>query len=174
LSCNGAGGVPPVTLAEITLNGAGGLDFYDVSLVDGFNVPAQVRKDLGQSTTNIKFLCYEFTLSFLKLILYKQDGRSMLCSSEYGDEHSDCIAFREFVHSLTISSILRKNSLPNGLFRDVIKLHSSLHCATWLTNSNTVLPEKITDRQLVKKLPIFYGIGTFIFVFARAQYLSLS
>ena len=43
LSCNGAGGVPPVTLAEITLNGAGGKDFYDVSLVDGFNVPAQVR-----------------------------------------------------------------------------------------------------------------------------------
>ena len=47
LECNGAGGVPPVTLAEITLNGAGGKDFYDVSLVDGFNVPVQVRKFLG-------------------------------------------------------------------------------------------------------------------------------
>ena len=47
MRCNGAGGVPPVTLAEITLNGAGGLDFYDVSLVDGFNVPVQVRKALG-------------------------------------------------------------------------------------------------------------------------------
>ena len=44
LQCNGAGGVPPVTLAEITLNGAGGKDFYDVSLVDGFNVPVKVRK----------------------------------------------------------------------------------------------------------------------------------
>jgi hypothetical protein len=47
LQCNGAGGIPPVTLAEITLNGAGGLDFYDVSLVDGFNVPARVSKFLG-------------------------------------------------------------------------------------------------------------------------------
>jgi hypothetical protein len=47
LQCNGAGGVPPVTLAEITLNGAGGNDFYDVSLVDGFNVPVQVRRFLG-------------------------------------------------------------------------------------------------------------------------------
>ena len=47
LECNGAGGIPPVTLAEITLNGAGGLDFYDVSLVDGFNVPVQVRRFLG-------------------------------------------------------------------------------------------------------------------------------
>nr|AGA16575.1 thaumatin-like protein 1 [Coptotermes formosanus] len=47
LSCNGAGGVPPVTLAEITLNGDSGLDFYDVSLVDGFNVPVQMRPTRG-------------------------------------------------------------------------------------------------------------------------------
>jgi hypothetical protein len=47
LQCNGAGGVPPVTLADIMLNGAGGKDFYDVSLVNGFNVPVQVRRFLG-------------------------------------------------------------------------------------------------------------------------------
>ncbi|XP_066996906.2 uncharacterized protein [Anabrus simplex] len=39
LKCNGAGGVPPVTLAEITLGGWGGNDFYDISNVDGFNIP---------------------------------------------------------------------------------------------------------------------------------------
>lgn len=38
LQCNGAGGQTPATLAEITL-GNGGTDFYDVSLVDGFNLP---------------------------------------------------------------------------------------------------------------------------------------
>ncbi|KAK9887276.1 hypothetical protein WA026_021585 [Henosepilachna vigintioctopunctata] len=38
LECNGAGGNPPATLAEIRLQGNAGLDFYDVSLVDGFNV----------------------------------------------------------------------------------------------------------------------------------------
>uniref|UniRef100_A0ACD5X1W7 Uncharacterized protein n=1 Tax=Avena sativa TaxID=4498 RepID=A0ACD5X1W7_AVESA len=32
------GGAPPVTLAEFTLGGADGKDFYDVSLVDGYNV----------------------------------------------------------------------------------------------------------------------------------------
>jgi len=47
LQCNSAGGVPPVTLAEITLNVGGGKDFYGVSLMDGFNVPVQVRKFLG-------------------------------------------------------------------------------------------------------------------------------
>ncbi|XP_057965971.1 thaumatin-like protein 1b [Malania oleifera] len=40
--CAGAGAKPPATLAEFTLNGAGGLDFYDVSLVDGYNVPMLV------------------------------------------------------------------------------------------------------------------------------------
>ncbi|KAG4993895.1 hypothetical protein JHK84_030844 [Glycine max] len=33
------GAKPPATLAEFTLNGADGLDFYDVSLVDGYNLP---------------------------------------------------------------------------------------------------------------------------------------
>eukprot|EP01018_Ginkgo_biloba_P014786 Gb_23481 [translate_table: standard] len=39
LKCDKAGGVPPVTLAEFTL---GDMDFYDVSLVDGYNVPLSV------------------------------------------------------------------------------------------------------------------------------------
>jgi hypothetical protein len=39
VECSGAGGEPPVTLAEFTLNGHGGQDYYDVSLVDGYNLP---------------------------------------------------------------------------------------------------------------------------------------
>jgi len=42
LKCNGAGGAPPATLAEFTLNGDGNKDFYDVSLVDGYNVPLKI------------------------------------------------------------------------------------------------------------------------------------
>ncbi|XP_021900444.1 thaumatin-like protein 1b isoform X2 [Carica papaya] len=42
VECEGAGAKPPATLAEFTLNGAGGLDFYDVSLVDGYNLPMLV------------------------------------------------------------------------------------------------------------------------------------
>ncbi|XP_038678436.1 thaumatin-like protein 1b isoform X1 [Tripterygium wilfordii] len=42
LACGGSGAKPPATLAEFTLNGAGGLDFYDVSLVDGYNLPVLV------------------------------------------------------------------------------------------------------------------------------------
>ncbi|KAL2649308.1 hypothetical protein R1flu_017436 [Riccia fluitans] len=42
LYCDGAGGIPPATLAEFTLDGYGSQDFYDVSLVDGYNVPLAI------------------------------------------------------------------------------------------------------------------------------------
>jgi Thaumatin family len=42
LQCNNVGGVPPKTLAEFTLQGDQGKDFYDISNVDGFNVPLSI------------------------------------------------------------------------------------------------------------------------------------
>jgi hypothetical protein len=35
-------GVPPATVAEWTLQGDGNKDFYDVSVVDGFNIPMSI------------------------------------------------------------------------------------------------------------------------------------
>ncbi|XP_018579527.1 pathogenesis-related protein 5-like [Anoplophora glabripennis] len=43
IECGGNGGAPPATLAEIKLKGHGGLDYYDISLVDGFNIPASIE-----------------------------------------------------------------------------------------------------------------------------------
>ncbi|KAK6928696.1 LOW QUALITY PROTEIN: Thaumatin family [Dillenia turbinata] len=40
LNCAGAGGAPPATLAEFTLNSP--VDFYDVSLVDGYNMKMSI------------------------------------------------------------------------------------------------------------------------------------
>ncbi|KAL6641639.1 hypothetical protein ACP70R_019820 [Stipagrostis hirtigluma subsp. patula] len=42
VQCGGGGAAPPATLAEFTLDGSGGLDFFDVSLVDGYNLPMLV------------------------------------------------------------------------------------------------------------------------------------
>nr|XP_025625418.1 thaumatin-like protein 1 [Arachis hypogaea] len=39
LECDGNGAAPPTSLFEITLDGANGQDFYDVSMVDGYNLP---------------------------------------------------------------------------------------------------------------------------------------
>ncbi|KAK9718330.1 Thaumatin family [Popillia japonica] len=43
LECAGNGGAPPASLVEIALRGWGGLDYYDISLVDGFNVKASIE-----------------------------------------------------------------------------------------------------------------------------------
>jgi hypothetical protein len=48
--CNGSGGKPPATLVEFTFAGFGGKDFYDVSLVDGFNLPMGVAPTAGTFT----------------------------------------------------------------------------------------------------------------------------
>ncbi|KAK6924494.1 Thaumatin family [Dillenia turbinata] len=43
IECNGAGANPPATLAEFTLGSGSSRDFYDVSLVDGYNLPMFVE-----------------------------------------------------------------------------------------------------------------------------------
>lgn len=52
VECAGGGAAPPATLAEFTLNGAGGLDFFDVSLVDGYNLPMTVEPQGGTGSGN--------------------------------------------------------------------------------------------------------------------------
>src|SRR6266487_3781630 len=45
VQCNGAGGRPPCTLAEFTMDGwppENRQDYYDVSLVDGYNLPVKI------------------------------------------------------------------------------------------------------------------------------------
>lgn len=39
LECNGNGATPPASLFEITLGTGNDKDFYDVSIVDGYNLP---------------------------------------------------------------------------------------------------------------------------------------
>ncbi|KAL3645399.1 hypothetical protein CASFOL_010579 [Castilleja foliolosa] len=57
--CNGllqcqAYGVPPNTLAEYALNQFNNLDFIDISLVDGFNVPMEFSPNSGSCTRRIR------------------------------------------------------------------------------------------------------------------------
>lgn len=49
LECNGRGASPPATLAEFTI-GSGKQDFYDVSLVDGYNIPMIVEPSSGSGS----------------------------------------------------------------------------------------------------------------------------
>ncbi len=46
LECNGAGGAPPATLVQVVV-GDGDPDQYDVSLVNGYNLPLQIAASGG-------------------------------------------------------------------------------------------------------------------------------
>ena len=50
--CTGNGAIP-ATLAEYDLNAWDGLDFYDVSMVDGSNLPMYINITAGQTTDKI-------------------------------------------------------------------------------------------------------------------------
>ncbi|RXK37399.1 hypothetical protein M231_05299 [Tremella mesenterica] len=58
-TCTGTG-VPPATLAEFTLSSSGGVDNYDVSLVDGFNIPVSITSGscpTAECAVNLNTLC---------------------------------------------------------------------------------------------------------------------
>ncbi|GKV46354.1 hypothetical protein SLEP1_g53339 [Rubroshorea leprosula] len=52
VTCNGAGPIPPESLVEFSIAANGGQDFYDVSLVDGFNVPLSITPQGGDPGCN--------------------------------------------------------------------------------------------------------------------------
>ena len=84
---SGNGAIPPATLVEINIAADGGMDFYDVSLVDGFNLPISVATQGGSGDcrasscpTNVTMACPT------ELQMKGCDGRVLACKSA-------CIAF---------------------------------------------------------------------------------
>ncbi|KAE8696797.1 Thaumatin-like protein 1 [Hibiscus syriacus] len=49
VECNGRGATPPAILSEFRI-GSGTQDFYDISLVDGYNLPMIVEASGGSGT----------------------------------------------------------------------------------------------------------------------------
>ncbi|KAJ7976882.1 Thaumatin-like protein [Quillaja saponaria] len=89
VSCNGAGAIPPATLIELTVAPNGGQDFYDVSNVDGFNLPMSISTLGGfgeckpsNCLANINIVCPE------QLQVKGSDGSVIACKSA-------CLAFNE-------------------------------------------------------------------------------
>ncbi|KAL2249981.1 UNVERIFIED_CONTAM: Thaumatin-like protein 1 [Sesamum indicum] len=89
LECAGGGAAPPATLAEFTLDGDAGKDFYDVSLVDGYNLPMLVVPQ-GGSGVNCSNTGCVFDLNGAcpsDLRVTSSDGEGVACKSA-------CEAFR--------------------------------------------------------------------------------
>ncbi|KNA09532.1 hypothetical protein SOVF_152810 [Spinacia oleracea] len=77
LKC-GAAGKPPATLAEFTL---GKLDFYDVSLVDGFNIPMAVKPLHGVGNCSIAGCDQDLRKNCPKELSVKSHGKTVACRS---------------------------------------------------------------------------------------------
>lgn len=78
LFCNGLGGTPPATLAEITLGND--QDFYDVSLVDGYNLAISITpfRGSGKMASSLPTLVSSYFLSFQEFVF--QDLLVVCCS----------------------------------------------------------------------------------------------
>ncbi|XP_058090945.1 thaumatin-like protein 1b [Magnolia sinica] len=95
IDCAGAGATPPATLAEFTLNGSGGLDFYDVSLVDGYNLPMLVvpQGGSGNCSTTGCLADLNGACPFELRVLGVDGSENVACKSAceaFGDPHYCC------------------------------------------------------------------------------------
>lgn len=77
LKCS-ASGEPPATLAEFTL---AAVDFYDVSLVDGFNLPLVVTPINGRGNCSIAGCDTDLRPSCPKELTVKANGKIVACRS---------------------------------------------------------------------------------------------
>ncbi|GJU77193.1 thaumatin-like protein 1b [Tanacetum coccineum] len=95
IECAGAGAAPPATLAEFTLDGDGGMDFFDVSLVDGYNLPMLVAPT-GGTGRNCTYTGCMVDLNGAcptPLKVTSDDGEGVACKSAceaFGDQEYCC------------------------------------------------------------------------------------
>ncbi|KAF3457147.1 hypothetical protein FNV43_RR01804 [Rhamnella rubrinervis] len=97
VECAGGGAKPPATLAEFTLNGADNLDFYDVSLVDGYNLPmlivAKGGTKGGCSATGCLVDLNDACPAALRIVARGNGRQSLACRSAceaFGDPRYCC------------------------------------------------------------------------------------
>ncbi|GAB4856561.1 Thaumatin-like protein 1 [Ancistrocladus abbreviatus] len=113
VSCNGAGGIPPATLAEFTLNGDGNKDFYDISLVDGFNAPLSITVQGGRGCTSPSCASNINNVCPAQLAVKGSDGRVIACKSA-------CLAFNQPQYCCTGSHNTAKTCPPTN-FSQIFK-----------------------------------------------------
>ncbi|XP_044474288.1 thaumatin-like protein 1b [Mangifera indica] len=114
VACNGAGAIPPASLIEFTLAENGGQDFYDVSLVDGFNLPLSVTPQGGtggcSSTSclgNVNSVCPS------DLAVKGPDGSVIACKSA-------CLAFNQPQYCCT-GAFGSPDTCPPTTFSEIFK-----------------------------------------------------
>lgn len=119
VQCNGAGAIPPTTLVELSLGTSysNNYDFYDISLVDGFNLPVSLAP-IGQCSAtscaaNVNTICPP------ELAVKESDGRVISCKSaclEFNQQQYCCTGDYATPEKCppTKYSLLFKNQCPQA------------------------------------------------------------
>ncbi|KAJ9180692.1 hypothetical protein P3X46_008905 [Hevea brasiliensis] len=82
LHCQGAGGAPPATIVEMTLGSSTSpLHFYDVSLVDGFNLPVSMAPVGGGIGCGVASCKVDVNICCPSALEVKRDGKIVGCKS---------------------------------------------------------------------------------------------
>ncbi|XP_072997432.1 thaumatin-like protein [Typha latifolia] len=82
LHCNGAGGDPPATVVEMTFGSqASPLHYYDVSLVDGFNLPVSMRPIGGGVGCGVAECQVDLNVCCPSRFEVKKEGKVVGCKS---------------------------------------------------------------------------------------------
>ncbi|XP_065871977.1 thaumatin-like protein [Euphorbia lathyris] len=82
LQCRGTGGVPPTTLVEMTLGtSVSDLHYYDVSLVDGFNVPVSMVSVGGGGRCGVAACEADLNVCCPERLVVKRGGKVVGCKS---------------------------------------------------------------------------------------------
>ncbi|OVA17942.1 Thaumatin [Macleaya cordata] len=88
IACNGAGAIPPATLIEFTLGTGGAQDFYDTSLVDGYNLPMSATPQGGSSCSSTSCPANVNAVCPPELSVKGSNGSTIACKSA-------CLAFNQ-------------------------------------------------------------------------------
>ena len=117
--CQGTGNTP-ATLAELTLDSFDGLDFYDVSMVDGSNLPMYINTTHMVGTDPVSSDgCYEGACTKAVVcpsgMQVKADGQAVACETA-------CAAFGGDAYCCTGSWAGRANCIPSNWPVDYAKL----------------------------------------------------
>ncbi|KAG0491585.1 hypothetical protein HPP92_004628 [Vanilla planifolia] len=157
LDCSGSGPAPPATLAEFTLNGSGGMDFFDVSLVDGYNLPVLVApQNLGNGGGNCTATGCVVDLngicpSGLQVTLSDSGGQSVACRSAcdaFGTPEYCCSG--EYGNPNTCKpsaySLFFKNSCPRAYSYAFDDSTSTFTCPTGVNYLITFCPSTTSQK----------------------------
>lgn len=111
LQCSGTGGIPPATVVEMTLGTSQSpLHYYDVSLVDGFNLPVSMVPVGGGGGCGVAACEVDLNVHCPSKLVVRREGKTVGCKSA-------CLAQRSDVNCCTGEFASPKFCGPNVIGR---------------------------------------------------------